>query len=37
MDLNYIYKNELEEACFSHDAACSDSNDLAKKTSSNKI
>ena len=37
VDLNYIYKNELEEACFSHDAACSDSNDLAKRTGSNKI
>ena len=31
-DLNYIYKNELDKACFTHDAAYSDSDDLAKRT-----
>ena len=27
-DKNYIYKNELDKACFTHDAAYSDSKDL---------
>ena len=27
--LNYIYKNELDKDCFSHDAAYADSKDLA--------
>ena len=27
-----LWRNELDKACFSHDAAYSDSNDLAKKT-----
>ena len=26
-DLNYIYKNELDKACFAHDAVYSDSQD----------
>ena len=30
-DTNYIYKNELDKACFVHDAAYSDSKDLIKK------
>ena len=30
-DTNYIYINELEEACFIHDAAYSDSKDLIKR------
>ena len=30
-DTNYIYKNELEKACFAHDAAYSDSKDLTKR------
>ena len=29
-DTNYIYKNELDKACFAHDAAYSDSKDLTK-------
>ena len=29
-DTNYIYKNELDKACFVHDAAYSDSKDLIK-------
>ena len=36
-DLNYIYKNELDKPCFAHDAACSDSKNLAKAAISNKI
>ena len=31
-DTNYIYKNELDKACFAHDAAYSDSKDLTKRT-----
>ena len=31
-DLNYIYNNELDRACFAHGAAYSDSKDLAKLT-----
>ena len=27
-DINYIYKNELDKACFQHDAACGDFKDL---------
>ena len=33
----HIYKNELDKAYFAHDAAYSDSKDLAKKTISEKI
>ena len=29
-DLKYLYRNELDKACFAHDAAYSDSTDLAK-------
>ena len=36
-DTNYICKNELDEACFAHDAAYSDSKDLTKKTVADKI
>ena len=36
-DTNYIYKNELGKACFSHDAAYSDSKDLTKRTIADKI
>ena len=34
---NYIYKNELDKACFTHDAAYSDSKDLTKRTVADKI
>ena len=34
---NYIYKNELDKACFAHDAAYSDSNDLTKRTVADKF
>ena len=35
-DTNYIYRNELDKACFAHDAVYSDSNDLTKRTQSDK-
>ena len=31
-NLEHLYRNELDNACFVHDAGCSDSKDLAKKT-----
>ena len=36
-DTNYICKNELDKACFVHDAAYSDSKDLTKRTVADKI
>ena len=36
-DTNYFYKNELDKACFVHDAAYSDSKDLTKRTAADKI
>ena len=36
-DTNYIYKNELDKACFAHDPAYSDSKDLTKRTVADKI
>ena len=36
-DTNYIYKNELDKACFVHDAAYSDTKDLIKRTVADKI
>ena len=36
-DTNYIYKNELDKACFAHDAAYSDSKDLTNRTAADKI
>ena len=36
-DTNYVYKNELDKACFVHDAAYSDSKDLTKRTAADKI
>ena len=36
-DTNYRYKNELDKACFIHDAAYSDSKDLTKRTVADKI
>ena len=34
---NYISKNELDKACFTHDAAYFDSKDLTKRTVADKI
>ena len=36
-NLKHLYRNELYKACFAHDAAYSDSKDLAKRTISDKI
>ena len=36
-NLKDLYKNKLDKACFAHDAAYSDSKDLAKRTISDKI
>ena len=35
-DTNYIYKNELDKACFQHDMAYGDFKDLARRTASDK-
>ena len=35
-DTNYIYMNKLDKACFTHDAAYSDSKDLTKRTTADK-
>ena len=36
-DTNYIYKNELDKACFQHDMAYVDFKDLAKRTATDKV
>ena len=36
-DTNYVYKNELDKACFVHDAAYSDGKDLTKRTVTDKF
>ena len=36
-DTNYIYKNELDKACFQHDMAYGDFKDLKRRTFSDKI
>ena len=36
-DTYYIYKNELDKACFAHDTAYSDSKNLTKRTVVDKI
>ena len=36
-NLENLYRNELDKACFAHDIAYSDSKDLAKRTISDKI
>ena len=36
-NLKYLYRNELNIACFAHEAAYCDSKDLAKRTISDKI
>ena len=35
-DTSYIYKNELDKACFQHDMTYGDSKDLARKTAPDK-
>ena len=36
-DKNYIYKNELNKACFQHDMAYGDFKDLARRKTSDKV
>ena len=36
-DASYIYKNELDKACFQHDMAYEDFKDLARRTASAKV
>ena len=36
-DTNYIYMNELDQACFTHDAAYSNNKDLTKRPVTDKI
>ena len=36
-DTSYIYKNELDQACFQHDTAYGDFKDLERTTASDKV
>ena len=36
-DTRFIYRNDLDKACFQHDSAYSDSKDLVKRTQSDKV
>ena len=36
-DTSYIYKNELDKACFQHDVAYGDFKDLPKRTAADKV
>ena len=36
-DTSFIYKNELDKACFQHDMAYGDFKDLKRRTASDKI
>ena len=36
-DTSYIYKNELDKACFQHDMAYGDFKDIARRTASDNI
>ena len=36
-DISYIYKNELDKACFQHDMAYGDFKDIARRTASDKV
>ena len=36
-DISYIYKDELNKACFQHDMASGDFKDLARRTASDKV
>ena len=36
-DTNYIYKNELDKACFQQDMAYGDFKDVARRTASDKV
>ena len=36
-DMRYIYRNELDKACFQHDSAYADHKDLINRTKSDKV
>ena len=36
-DANYIYKNELDKACFQYDMAYGDFKDLTRRTAADKV
>ena len=36
-DTSYIYKNEVDKACFQHDMADGDFKDVARRTASDKV
>ena len=36
-ETKYIYRNELDKACFQHDMAYGDFKDLPKRTAANKV
>ena len=36
-DMRYIYRNELDEACFQHDSAYADHKDLINRTEADKV
>ena len=36
-DTSYIYKNELEKACFEHEMAYGDFKDISRRTASDKV
>ena len=36
-DTSYVYKNELDKACFQHDMAYGDFKDIKRRTASDKI
>ena len=36
-DTSYIYKNEIDKACFQHDMADGDFKDVARRTASDKV
>ena len=36
-DTNFVYKNELDKACFQHDMAYGKTKDLVKRTQSDKV
>ena len=36
-DSKYIYRNQLDKACFQHDIAYGDCKDLARRTAADKI
>ena len=37
VDSRYIFQNELDKACFQHDMAYGDFNDLTRRTTSDKL